>query len=198
MSPDPRDLLPQPPWEGPPVPQFFKEWYYIQSFPAKDYLYHHSYYSALKDIARVWAIRSAPGKYSVSLTTDPGRYLSPLPIIVAVTVDGVVQIPYNEEVRGVTIPCLYRTKKTQLVEEAKARGYGVFVESDLPLEYRYIMRWVVHNDMFVNENEHVAIGPHFSPPSESIIYVHPKKYRRFIKDLGPYTVRIRSLEELTP
>lgn len=198
--PDPRDFLPQPPWEGPPIPRFFKEWYYIQSLPPKNYLYHHSYYSGLKGIAQTWSIRVDPGKMTMSLTTDPGRYLSPLPFLTTALgglgVDGVVRIPYNEEMRRIAVPCLYKTREVELVERARAMGYNVFTEETLPVEYRYVRGWVTKNAMFVDENEYSVIGKYINLPSGSEVFVDPRKLKRLLSALGPYSMPVRSLKEL--
>jgi len=198
--PDPRDFLPQPPWEGPPIPRFFKEWYYIQSLPPINYLYHHSYYSGLKGIAQTWAIRPAPGRLTTSLTTDPGRYLSPLPFLAGVLggigVEGVVRIPYDERMRRLAIPCLYKTNEVELVEQARARNYSVFTDETLPVEYRYIRQWVTQNAMFVNENEYAVIGKYLNLAPGSEVFIDPRKLKRLKTALGPYSMPVRSLKEL--
>ena len=194
------DFLPQPPWDGPPVPKFFKEKYYIQSLPPHGYLYHHSYYSGLKRIAQVWALEAGPGKLTISLTTEAGRYLSPLPFLSSVLggtgVDGVVRIPYDDTMRRVAIPCLYGTKNRELVEQARARNYNVFTEGALPVEYRYIERFVTHNDMFVNENEYTVIGQHLGLGPGTEIFIDPRRLKRLQASLGGFPLRIRSLNEL--
>ena len=175
---------------------FPKQIYYIQSRPPANYLYHSSHYAGLKGIAQSWGIRAPMGKQVVSFSTDPGRFMSPLPIFSMITIDGVVRIPYNEEMRALAIPALYKTHRLQLVKEAEGGGSTVFAEDDVPPEYKYIMRFVVHNDMFVNENEYAVVAPHVDLPVGSVVFVDPAKLKRFKASLGPYSVNVKSLEEL--
>jgi len=169
---------------------------YIQSKPPTGgYLYHHAPYTSLREIATCWGIRPPKGKFVVSLTTDPGRYLSPLPFVIAVTVDGVVRIPYDAEIAAKTVPALYHTREKRIVEAAKARGYNVFEEP--PPEYKYIMKWVTHHVMFVDENEYVYVGEGLSLPPSSEIFIHPRKLKRFQASLPRLAMPVRSLEELT-
>lgn len=175
-----------------------KEPLYIMSrHPEKPFLYHHSTYTGLKRIAEEWAIRAPPGKHAVSLTTDPGRFLSPLPILAAVTIDGVIKMPFTAELQEVTIPALYRTRSQELADKARELGYKVFTREELPPEYKYIMSFVVHSDLFVDENEYVVIADYVNVPTNSTIYVDPKKLKRFKAGLGRFAMEdIRSLEEL--
>lgn len=175
-----------------------RESFYIMSKPPKKpFLYHHSIYGGLKQIANSWGIRASPSKRVVSLTTDPGRFLSPLPIIAAVTVDGVVKMPFTEELREVAIPALYMTHKEELADKAKELGYKVFTKEQLPSEYKYIMRFVTHGDMFIDENEYAVIADHVNVPIGSVMYIAPAKLKRFKAGLGKLAMQdIRSLEEL--
>lgn len=174
------------------------ELYYIQSKPpVGPFLYHHAIYTSLKRIAIRWAIEAPAGKDVISLTTDAGRFLSPMPMFSFVTVDGVVKIPLTDEIKQVTVPALYHTHRKELVERARAKGYTVFAENEVPPEYRYIMKWVSHSDMFVNENEYTAIGKSLYLPGGSIMYIHPAKLNRFMKGLPDFAFKeIRSLKEL--
>lgn len=177
---------------------FTKEPVYIQSKPpSKPFLYHHAIYSGLKLIAESWGIRASPGKQVISLTTDLGRFLSPMPILAAVTVDGVVKMPYSEELQRLAIPCLYHTRSVHLVGVAERRGYKVFKAEEIPPEYRYIMKFVTHGDIFVDENEYAVIATELSLPTGSTIFIHPAKLKRFKSGLHRYAFGdIRSLEEL--
>ena len=192
-----RDLLPQSPRDGPPIPRFMKEEYYIQSLPPGDYLYHHSYYSGLKRIVHEGGLRADPRKRVISLTTDPGRFLSPLPFLMAVTVDGVVRIPYTSEVSQLAIPALYSTRNSTLVTEVQDRGYKVFLGKDLPPEYRYIRQYVTHRDMFIDENEYAILMDYFSLPSGSVFFIDPRKIKRFKGSLPPYVEGIWEIRPLT-
>lgn len=175
---------------------FPRQIYYIQSKPPANYLYHSSGYAGLKGIAQSWAIRAPMGKQTVSLSTDPGRFMSPMPIFSMITVDGVVRIPYNEEMRALTVPALYRTYNSQRVEEARKKGYTVYSEDAVPPEYKHIMKFVVHNDMFVNENEYTVIAPHVNLPVDSAVFVNPAKLKRLKASLGAYSMDVKSLGEL--
>lgn len=170
--------------------------YYIKSKPPTGpYLYHHSSYTGLRMIAEQHTILPDRSKYRVSLTTDAGRYLSPLPFLMAVTVDGVVRMPFTNNLKQMAIPVLYKTYKQELANEADKIGYEIFRE--LPKEYTYITKWVVQNDMFVNENEYVVIGEGVAIPSESEIFIDPKKIKRFVNSLSRYSIRnIYPLTEL--
>jgi len=173
------------------------KWYIMSKPPKKPFLYHHSVYTGLKQIAHEWAIRASPDKHVVSLTTDPGRFLSPMPILAAVTIDGVIKMPFTEELQQIAIPALYITRSEELTNKAKELGYGVFTSEQLPPEYKYIMRFVTHGDMFVDENEYVVIAEHVNVPVGSVIYIHPAKLKRFKAGLGKFAMQdIRSLEEL--
>lgn len=172
-------------------------WFIKSKPPTGPYLYHHAHYLGLKKIAQRWAIDAPGDKQTISLTTDVGRYLSPLPIVVVVTVDGVVKVPLTEEVREIAIPALYRTYMQESVDKAEELGYDVYTRETLPSEYRYILRFVVHHQMFLSENEYVVITRHLSLPMDSIIYVHPSKIKRFKAGLGKYSFpNIQSLEDL--
>lgn len=177
---------------------FTKEVFYIQSKPpTKPFLYHHTHYSGLKLIAQSHGIRPAPGKHVISLTTDPGRFLSPMPIFAAITIDGLVQIPLTDEIQRAAVPCLYHTRNVHLINVARGRGYNVYGVEQIPLEYRYIMKFIGHTDIFIDENEYAVISDGLSLPIESIIYVHPAKLKRFKTGLHKYAMEdIRSLEEL--
>jgi hypothetical protein len=173
-----------------------KQIYYIQSKLPANYLYHHSYYASLKRIAQEWAIRAAAGKQAVSLTTDAGRFLSPMPMLSMITIDGVVRLPYTEELRAVAIPAMYKTTNTTTVGRAKNKGFTVYDEQSLPLEYKYVLRYVVHHEMFINENEYAVMAPHLNLTTGSEIFVHPGKLKRLKASVGTFTVPIRSLKEL--
>jgi hypothetical protein len=176
-----------------------KEPTYIMSKPpTKPFLYHHAIYSGLKLTAQSWGIRASVGKHTISLTTDPGRFLSPLPIIAAITIDGVVKMPFNEDLQRQAIPCLYVTHNVHMIDAALRRDYRMFTTEQIPPEYRYIMKFVTHKDMFIDENEYVVITDGLSLPTDSVIYIHPAKLKRFKAGLSKYSMAdIRSLEELT-
>lgn len=175
--------------------EFLDKPVYIQSKPPTGgYLYHHSTYTALREIAVCWGIRPSKGKFIVSLTTDLGRYLSPLPFIVAVTVDGVVRIPYDAEIAEKTVPALYHTTSKRLIKIVESRGYTVFEEP--PPEYRYIKKWVTHSAMFIEENEYAYVGEGLGLPEGSEIFIHPRKLKRFQAGLARFAMPVRSLEEI--
>jgi len=172
-------------------------WYIKSKPPSTPYLYHHSTYSGLKRIAERWSIEAPPVKQTISLTTDPGRFLSPLPFIAAVTIDGVVKMPYDDTLQAIAIPALYRTHSAELVGEARSKTWEAYAKEELPPEYKYIMPFVVHGDMFIDENEYVVLARHLNAPVTSIIYVHPSKLKRFKAGLSEFAMRnIQSLEEL--
>lgn len=175
------------------------KWYIMSKPPREPFLYHHSTYGGLKQIAQEWGIRASPSRHVVSLTTDPGRFLSPVPMLAAVLVDvdGVIKMPFTEELQQVAIPALYMTRKEELADKAKELGYKVFTEEQLPPEYKYIMRFVTHGDMFIDENEYVVIAEHVNVPVGSVMYIHPAKLKRFKAGLLKFAMEdIRSLEEL--
>lgn len=174
--------------------------FYVKSkLPSQPFLYHHAIYTGLKRIAERWAIEVPSDKQVISLTTDPGRYLSPLPILatIASTVDGVVKIPLTDELRDIAIPALYITRDQELIEKARGFGHEVYAEDQLPPEYKYILKFVTHHAMFISENEYTVISKVLVLPEGSIIYIHPAKLKRFKAGLRPYSMTdIRSLEEL--
>lgn len=170
-------------------------WYIKSKPPVEPYLYHHSHYSALLKIARTSAIEARPDKPVISLTTDVGRFLSPLPFIVVVTVDGVIRIPYDETLQRLAVPCLYKTYREELANEAKSKGHEVFFPEPPP-EYRYIMNYAVKNDMFVNENEYLVIAPRLNIYG-SDFYIHPTKLTRFRNSVPEFILpMVHPLEEL--
>lgn len=174
-------------------------WYIKSKPPSEPYLYHHALYSGLKRIAVRWAIEAPAGKNTISLTTDAGRYLSPLPILTGfmATVDGVVKMPLTEELQMVAIPALYRTRDQEQVDKARDLGFAVYAIDEVPPEYKYIMDLMVHHSMFVTENEYTVIAKHVDVPIGSIIYIDPKKLKRFKAGLPKLAMAdIRSLEEL--
>lgn len=174
-------------------------WYIKSKPPTAPYLYHHAAYPGLKRIAERWAIEAPSDKQTISLTTDPGRFLSPLPFIIAITVDGVIKMPYDDPFQAIAIPALYQTHNEKLADEARSKSYEVFTKEELPPEYRYIMPFVVHKDVFVNENEYVVIAKYLNVPVASVIYVDPRKITRFKAGLPEHAMQdIRPLTELVP
>lgn len=172
-------------------------WYIMSKPPAEPYLYHHATYTGLKRIAVRWAIEAPPSKDTISLTTDAGRFLSPLPILAVVTIDGVVRMPFTEELQRLAIPALYQSRDQKQVDGARDFGYTVYAEDEVPLEYKYIMKFVVHHSMFVGENEYAVIAKFLNVPVDSTIYIHPAKLKRFKAGLPSLAMEdIRSLEEL--
>ncbi len=174
-------------------------WYVKSKPPIGPYLYHHALYGGLKMIAIRWAIEAPLGKNTISLTTDAGRFLSPLPILSGFmpTVDGVVKIPLTEELQGITIPALYRTSDQKQADEARGLGFVVYTSDEVPPEYKYIREFVVHPFMFISENEYTVIAKHVNIPTDSVIYIDPAKLKRFKSGLPKFAMEdIRSLEEL--
>lgn len=172
-------------------------WYVKSKPPEQPYLYHHAIYSGLKRIAVRWAIEAPPDKQTISLTTDVGRFLSPLPFVIAVTVDGVVRLPLTDELRSAAIPALYVTYDQEFVDKARGLSYEVYAREQLPPEYKYILKFVTHHQMFISENEYVVIAKYLNLPVDSTIYIHPAKIKRFKAGLPEFGVPdIRSLEEL--
>jgi hypothetical protein len=170
-------------------------WYIKSKPPTEPYLYHHATYYGLKRIAQRWAIEAPADKQTISLTTDAGRFLSPLPFFAAVTVDGVIKMPLTPQLQEIAVPALYFTHKETLAIEARERGYEVYVKEQLPLEYKYILASVVHNEMFIDENEYTVIAKYLNLSTGSIMYIHPAKIKKFKSGLV-YPPEIRSLEEL--
>jgi len=177
---------------------FTPEPFYIMSKPPKEpFLYHHSHYTGLKRIADTWTLEAGRGKHTISLTTDPGRFLSPLPMLADVTIDGIIKMPLDNELSKIAIPALYSTREVYTINRARELGYSVFSKDDVPSEYKYIMRFVTHGVMFIDENEYTVIADRIGVPAYSVIYVHPKKLKRFKSSLGKYSIEnVRSLEEL--
>ena len=180
-------------------PLLQKEPIYIMSkSPTKPFLYHHSTYSSLKRITEMWTIMAKHGKGIISLTTDPGRFLSPVPFMSIITIDGLVEMPYTDKLRDIAIPALYVTHETDTAQRARELGYNVYSKDQLPSEYKYIMKFVTHGRLFISENEYTVLADYLDLPSESTIYIHPKKLKRFKSSLSQFAFvhRVKSLEEL--
>lgn len=154
---------------------------YVQSLPPKRGMFvHHAPFSALMDIVNRGCLRA--GKhYTVSLTTDPGRYLSPLPLL-GVTVDGFVETPSDPLIQQNTvIPCLYRVFDEDALDAARRSGHNIFAPNEVPPEYRYLLDWVVKNQIFLYENEWMVIGQGLTLGMDFKLYLHPKSYTRFVR-----------------
>lgn len=164
--------------------------YLIQSTPPKNGVFiHHSSYSGLKHIVQGCLKESKPYK-GVSLTTDPGRFLNPLGSIGASifgsSVDGFVVFPAEELIKeNMVIPCLYQSYDEDMIKEAEKRGFKIFTDETLPPEYKYILRYVVHNDMFIGENEWRFHGEFLNLKNYKI-YVVNRYYKRLSKMLPKY------------
>lgn len=172
-------------------------WYIKSKPPSEPYLYHHAPYTGLKRVAVRWAIEAPASKNTISLTTEAGRFLSPLPFLAAVTVDGVIKMPLTEELQKLAIPALYRSRDLKEVDKARDLGFTVYTEDEVSPEYKYIMGFVVHPFVFVYENEYTVIARQLNVPTGSVIYVHPAKLKRFKAGLPKFAMAdIRSLEEL--
>lgn len=97
--------------------------YYIESTPPKHGTFvHHSHYTALSMIAIRGSLNEGKPWRGISLTTDPGRFLSAMPMLhgFGCTVDGFVEFdaaPLIQE--NLVAPCLYRTINTELVDMAR-------------------------------------------------------------------------------
>jgi len=187
------------------IPRSERPSHYIKSKPPiGQYLYHHSHYYGLKMIANEWVIRAPKDKYTISLTTDAGRYLGPLVSAIGkvapsffFTVDGLVRIPFTDKVKSVAIPALYIAYDPKLIERARQRGYEVFAESEIPVEYRHIIQFVRRNSLFVDENEYTVIGKWLNLPTDSTLFIDPRKIKRFKSGLGRFAMKdIRPLTDL--
>lgn len=182
------------------MPFFPSEPYYIQSSPPTGgFFYHHSTYKGLKAIAQTRIIKASPQRRVISLTTEAGRYLSPLPFLLAEAVDGVVRIPITQEIEALAIPALYQTRRPELVANARRHGYSVFDRASIPPEYRYILKHIVHNAMFIGEDEYSILEESLAIPQASTVFVHPRYYKRMLNNLDvpiTYALPIRLLTEL--
>lgn len=157
--------------------------YYIQSKPpTRGVFVHHACYTALKKITlNHGSLQEGKPYKGISLTTDPGRFISHIPGF-ASTVDGFIEFPVENLIEeNYVLPCLYRTTQ-EIAEAAKGQGYTVFEE--VPPEYKYILRYVVHNDIFLGENEWVHLGPHLNLAwSDYKVYIARKFFKRFTNSI---------------
>jgi hypothetical protein len=160
--------------------------YYIQSSPPKyGNFIHHSYYAALSIIAMRGNLEEGKKPWrGISLTTDPGRFLSPLPMLgLGSTVDGFVEFEAAPLIAAnLVIPCLYRTGNIDLVDAARGKGHIVFAEEEIPEKYKYVLRFVCKNDMFIHENEWLFLGP-FLGLENFKVYIAPKMHKRFVNKM---------------
>jgi hypothetical protein len=70
--------------------------YYIQAKPPTNGVFvHHSAYTSLKKIVQRHSLKEGKPYKGISLTTDPGRFLSALPMF-GPTVDGFIEIPSQD------------------------------------------------------------------------------------------------------
>lgn len=188
------------------IPRSERPSYYIKSKPPiGQYLYHHSHYYGLKMIANERIIRAPKDKHTISLTTDAGRYLGPLVSAFGrgvapsffLTVDGLVRIPITDNIKNIAIPALYIAYDTELIERARQRSYEVYAEDEIPAEYKHIIPFVRRNSLFVDENEYTVIGKWLNLPTDSTIFIDPRKIKRFKSGLGRFAIEdIRPLTDL--
>lgn len=162
--------------------------FYIQSTPPQRGVFvHHSHYAGLAGIMQSEGLAaSKTGRGTISLTTDPGRFLNHLPMFGGCMVDGFVEFQIDNLIeQGYAIPCVYRTHNPELVEWAKENGHPVFECDKLPPEYKYVLRFVAHNEIFVRENEWAVLDKHLNMPDYKL-YVRSRYYNRMLKRVRPH------------
>lgn len=159
--------------------------YYVQSLPYKEKFYHHAIYPALKKIAMHGQLIEGKPYGGISMTTDVGRYTSPLPIFKGICcVDGFVEFPID--VCGtIAFPVLYRTGDKLSADECAAKGYRVFEEGGIPPEYKHIMPYAVKNFVFLGENEWKVIEPRLFI-GDYKVYIADKQFKRMRNSLPSY------------
>lgn len=147
---------------------------------------HHSDYAGLKGIVLEGALRRCKRKPGICLTTDPGRFTSPLPMLAPATMDGFVEFPVGSLVKdGYAIPCLYATHDPFVVERAREAGHVVYPgEAALPPEYRYVRRFVTRRDLFVSENEWFVLDEWLNLPDYKV-YVRDNLRKRLVGAVRP-------------
>jgi len=160
--------------------------FYIQSTPPKSGVFvHHSDFKGLRGILNAGALTGGK-KNIISLTTDPGRFLSPLSMFGQVLVDGFIEFPVADLItEGYAIPALYRTYNPDLVEWVKKEGNIVFPAEGLPIEYKWVKRFVCHSELLVRENEWSVLDKHLNLPDYKV-YVHQKMHTKFLKGVRPH------------
>jgi len=181
--------------------------YYIQSLPPKDGMFvHHSYFAQLKTIFKHGQLVSGwkPASYgkplpTISLTTDPGRFLSPLGMVgisLGAQVDGFVEFsaqPLLDE--NLVVPCLYESTDEALIETVQ-KTHTIFTIENLPVEYKFILRFVVHRDIFLSENEWVHLGMCLNI-ADYKVYIAAKQYKRFVNAISDYGAGGNAVFKLT-
>jgi hypothetical protein len=172
--------------------------YFIQSLPHKGKFYHHANYSALKMIAIQGQLKEGKPYSGISMTTDVGRFLNPLPILGLACVDGYIEFS-AESVEEYAFPVLYRSYDAAIADEAATQGYKVYEKIEksvyderpnpqfppIPPQYQYIMPYCVKNSMFIRENEWKVILPILGL-TDYKVYILPKLYKRMKNSLPPY------------
>ncbi len=176
--------------------------FYIQSrMPANGYLVHHSPYAGLKGIVQTGEIKESRPYKGISFSSVVGGFLNPLSNIgvqiFGATVDGFITVPAADLIeQNLVVPCLYRTSDEDLVNAADKAGHKIFGEAYplIPPEYKYIIPYVVHGEMFVDENEWMHFGPRLILPHGSECWVRTR-YLKLIQKVHPgfYTMPIREM-----
>lgn len=164
-----------------------KEPLYVQSLPPKrGHFVHHSYLAGLRNILVQACWKESKPYKGISFTTDPGRYISPMPFLGGATVDGFFEVPAD---KINPVPCLYRVFDEQVIQYLKNNGYTLFKESEIPAEYKYIRNYVTHNEFFLTENEWTFLAPYLSVPLDGVnLYIKNRFYKRFMKSLERHFV----------
>jgi hypothetical protein len=160
--------------------------YFVQSKPPnKGIFVHHATYDALKKIVLGYGYLREGGPYKgISLTVDPGRYLSPMPLFTR-TVDGFITCsaaPLLEQ--DLVVPCLYRFTDTDVVDMAREKGYRIFAENEIPPEYKYIKDRVIKRPEFANECEWLHMGANLHISDYKVYIFEPKVHKRFLKSVN--------------
>ena len=171
--------------------------YYIQSKPPTHGFVHHACFAALKKIVLTHGTLKEGRPYrGISLTTDPGRFLSHVPGFAA-SVDGFIE--FEDQVlldQGLVFPCLYRATAHE-AKWARKNGYEVF--ENPPQEYKYLLRFAVKNVIFLRENEWLHLGDHLNLPFDYKVYLNRKLMGRFAtatnKIIGWKNATLHSLDE---
>jgi hypothetical protein len=169
-----------------------RKYYYIQSSPHGDKVYHHAQFTALKKILQTGKLVSGVPWKPISFTTDPGRYLSPIPFF-APTVDGYVEFQVHPQMEDL-IPAIYKSCDEALLESARKHGMEVFEQ--MPLQHKYVQRFTLKRDTFVNENEWMILSPEWFFVGNFTVHIVSKFYKRFVKGLDEWDkVHVRVIEK---
>jgi hypothetical protein len=152
---------------------------YVKALPPSEpYFYHGANYTGLRMIAETHKI--VPNK-TISIYRRGRISLTTTIAGAHTTLAGLVRVPRTPGLDKIAIPNFYIARDLLQTYKYKILGYQIF--RDIPNEYSVIWNKIVHNIMFIDENEYTVLADELWLPADSIIYIKRqmiKKLRKFV------------------